>query len=262
MAGNELEVCKFIFNNLNSLELKHLNNIYEIATPIKGSSDLKVIKTVNDLSTISTQDSSKKADIYLNGSGVSIKQIGGSNCYNRLQRADLNQVFKQSNLTNIENKISLIDKDVNNYHQNLIKTRNVPWKNYFSEREFKKFLEFLMMKASPNLGFSANPAQYILEAPKKNISKSNIYLYTFYEYFNLYEEKISIAIRRQWVGQSSNSEHKRALSLSKKPDNCSWVFDEVVGEPKIHKKTGKRWRDDVPANERKTVYFLMIEKKK
>ena len=117
-----------------------------------------------------------------------------------------------------------------------------------------------MMKGSPNLGFSQYPAQYILEAPKKDIGIENINLYSFNEYFSLYKHKLSIAIRRQWVGQSS-SEHTRALGLSKKEDNYPWVFDEVVGEPNIGKTTGKRWRDDFPANQRKTVYFLMIEKK-
>lgn len=130
-----------------------------------------------------------------------------------------------------------------------------------AEQEFKQLLEFLMMKGSPNFGFSEYPAQYILEAPKKDINQNNINLYSFNEYFDLYKNKLSIAIRRQWVGQASESEHKRAFGLAKKLDNFPWVFDEVVGEPKIHKTTRKRWKDDFPINKRKTVYFLMIEKK-
>ena len=261
MAGNELKVCEFIFNNKNLLNLRHLGKIYEIATPVKGSSETKIIQSASDLSKISTESSNKKADIYLNRSGVSIKQTGGSFSFNRIQRANIIGLYQQLGFANIPNKLSLLDRDVNKFHQGLLTTRNVPWSNFLSEQEFENLLEFLMMKGSPNLGFSQYPAQYILEAPKKNIDLENINLYSFNEYFDLYKNKLSIAIRRQWVGQSS-SEHTRALGLSNKEDNYPWVFDEVVGEPKIGKTTGKRWRDDFPVDKRKTVYFLMIEKKK
>ena len=127
-----------------------------------------------------------------------------------------------------------------------------------------------MLKGSPNLGISKHPAQYILEAPASDIDRDNLNLYSFDrergrgflaisnrgvdEYFNLYKY-LTIAIIRQWIGQSSNSEHNRALSLLKKKDNLPWVFNNVVGKP----RTG--WRNDFPKSERKTVYFLMIEKK-
>ena len=256
MAGNELKVCEFIFNNINLLNLRHLGKIYEIAAPIKGSSEIKVIQSASDLSKISTESSSKKADIYLNRSGVSIKQTGGSFSFNRIQRANVINLYQQLEFANIQDKLSLLDRDVNKFHQGLLATHNVPWTNFLSEQEFKKLLEFLMMKGNPNLGISKYPAQYILEAPKKDISQNNINLYSFNEYFDLYKNKLSIAIRRQWVGQSSNSEHNRALGLAKKPDNFPWVFNEVVGEPR------SGWRDDFFTSKRKTVYFLMIEKKK
>jgi len=256
MAGNEKEVCEFIFNNLNTFKLKHLNTIHEISTPVKGSSNLKVIETVNDLSAISTQDSSKKADIYLNGTGVSIKQTGSSFAFNRIQRAEIINLYTQLGFINIQNKLSRIDTSVNQFHQSLLPTRNIPWVNFFSKQEFKKILEFLMMKGSPSKGISAHMAQYILEAPKSNINQQNMSLHSFDEYFDLYQDKLFIAIRRQWIGQSSDSEHKRALGLSKKPDNSPWVFNNVVGFP----RTG--WKNDFPVNQRKTVYFLMIEKKK
>ncbi|HHP7231968.1 MAG TPA: hypothetical protein ACFCUY_14060 [Xenococcaceae cyanobacterium] len=255
MAGNESKVCEFIFNNINLLNLRHLGKIYEIAAPIKGSSEIKVIQSVKDLSNISTESSSKKADIYLNRSGVSIKQTGGSFSFNRIQRANIIDLYQQLEFTAIPNKLSLLDQAVNKFHQGQLTTRNVPWTNFLSEQEFKTLLEFLMMKGSPNLGFSKYPAQYIVEAPKKDINQNNINLYSFSEYFDLYKNNLSIAIRRQWVGQSSNSEHNRALGLSKKPDNFSWIFHEVVREPR------SGWRDNFPTNERKTVYFLMIEKK-
>lgn len=169
MAGNELKVCEFIFDNTNLLNLRHLGKIYEIAAPVKESSEIKIIQSANDLSKISTESSGKKADIYLNRSGISIKQRG-SFSFNRIQRANIIDLYQQ--------------------------------------------LEFT------------------------GVSK----------------------IRRQWVGQSS-SEHTRALGLSNKKDNYPWVFDEVVGEPNIS-KTRKRWRDNFPIDKRKTVYFLMIEKKR
>ena len=48
MAGNELKVCEFIFNNMNSINLRHLGKIYEIAAPVKGNSEIKIIQTAND----------------------------------------------------------------------------------------------------------------------------------------------------------------------------------------------------------------------
>jgi len=262
--GNEIAVGKFILENLGQLNLKHLDLVYELGNPIKQSPGFRIINTENDLATIKSDSSSKKADIYLNRSGVSIKQTGGSNCFNRLQRKSIIDLFNKLKLTEPDKKLTLLDSVVTKFHQGLLDDRNVPWSNYFTEPEFKKLLKFLMMKASPNLGVSFNPAQYILEAPKKNIDKKNIHLYTFDEYFDLYKKKISIAIRRQWIGQSGG-EHKRALGIAnpkKNPDNSPWVFNGVAGEPRKSRTTGKRWRDDVSENERKTVYFLMIEKKK
>ena len=255
MAGNELKVCKFLLENIGHLNLNHLGVINEMSTPIKGSSNLTIINSEDDLVLVATQDSRKKADIHLNGNGISIKQIGGSFSFNRIQRANIATLYKQLEFTNIKTKLALIDKDVNKFHQGLLTRRNVPWQNYFSEQDFKKLLDFLMLKGSPNLGISNHPAEYILEAPISEINKNNINLYSFDEYFDRYKNNLTIAIRRQWVGQNSNSEHKRALGLAKKNSNLPWIFDEVVGEP----RTG--WRSDFPEAARKTVYFLMIEKK-
>ena len=255
MAGNELDVCKFLLINLGRVKLSHLDIIKEIAAPIKKSTDFKIITSFQDLSIVSTQDSSKKADIYLNKNGVSIKQTGGSFSFNRLQRANIVSLYQQLNFVNVERKLDLLDLDVNKFHQGLLRTRNVPWQNYLSQSDFRKLLNYLMLQGSPNKGLSSHPAKYILEAPASKINQNNVKLYSFEEYFDLYQDSLSFAIRRQWIGQSSNSEHKRALSLTKKIDNSPWVFDDVVGEP----RTG--WRDDFPKQNRKTVYFLMIEKK-
>ncbi len=117
-----------------------------------------------------------------------------------------------------------------------------------------------MTQGSPNLGFSKHPASYILEAPKANITQANIGVYTFDEYFEGFKQKIFFAIRRQWVGQSSDSEHKRALGLAKKEGNQKWVFNDIKGQPNISKKTGARWREDFIESDRKTVYLIFVEK--
>ena len=255
MAGNELEVCRFLLANIGQIDLNHLGIINKIAAPIKQSTNFKILNSEGDLSIVYTQDSRKKADIHLNGNGISIKQTGGSFAFNRIQRANIIALYHQLEFTDIENKLALLDRDVKKFNQGLLTSRNVPWQNYLLEQDFKKLLDFLMLRGSPNLGLSNYPAQYVLEAPASGINKNNIFLHSFNEYFELYKNNLTIAIRRQWVGQSSNSEHKRALSLANKNDNLPWVFDRVVGKP----RTG--WRSNFPKSERKTVYFLMIEKK-
>jgi hypothetical protein len=164
-------------------------------------------------------------------------------------------VFHTLNFSNPETILNKLDLEINNYHQGILSTRNICWSHFFSASYFQKLLQFLMMQGSPNYGLSKHPADYLLEAPAANINQSNLNLYTFEEYFQLYQNKLTIAIRRQWIGQNSNSEHKRALNISKKPDNQPWVFNNIVGTP----RTG--WRDDYEETMRKTVYFLMIEKK-
>ena len=111
-----------------------------------------------------------------------------------------------------------------------------------------------MVQGSPNVGFSSHPAEFVLEAPASNPSQTNINVFTFYEYFEEYKDKIKIAIRRQWVGQDSRSEHGRAVGLAEKKENAPWVFNEAVGTPR------SGWKRSIPASERKTVYFLMLEK--
>ncbi len=93
-------------------------------------------------------------------------------------------------------------------------------------------------------------------------SNGDLALYSFDEYFERYKLKFEVAIRRQWIGQESDSEHSRASGIARKVENAPWVFDDVVGHPKPHKTTQRRWRKDVPESDRRTVYFLMIEKKK
>jgi len=252
MAGNELVVTGFLLRNLGTISLKHLGPIAEIGAPT--SRGYKVITSLAELSSIATEDAGKKADIYINGKGVSIKQSGGSFSFNRLQRDNILAVFNKLGFSNPETKLARLDKEVEDFHRGLLGTRNRPWRNIFTEDDFKALLKFLMMLGSPNKGISSHPAEIILEAPPNITSANQINTYTFDDYFNTYSNNLVISIRRQWIGQNSNSEHKRASGLAKKKGNLPWVYNDVVGEP------NSGWMPGFPFADRRTVYFLMIEK--
>ncbi len=262
MAGNELEISRYLLVNKGQIHLNHIGRVEDVAAPIIGSDRYISLQTLDDLSRISTAHSGKKADVYLNGQGISLKQSGGSFAFNRLQRANLSEVHTSLGLTHPEVIIANLDREVQRFHRGLLLSRNQPWKNFFSEEDFKTLMIFLMLKGSPNQGLSDHPAEFILEAAKTVNSNSDLALYSFDEYFERYKLKFEVAIRRQWIGQESDSEHSRALGISRKLENAPWVFDDVVGQPKPHKITQRRWRRDFPESERRTVYFLMIEKKK
>lgn len=259
MAGNEIEITGFLLKNVEKVTLKHLGLIKEVgATTSKGG--FTKIKSLNELALISTEDAAKKADIYINGRGVSLKQSGASFPFNRLQRAELLEVFKLVGFKDPEKKLKRIDEEIDNFHNGLIQNRSRPWQNLFDESDFKELVKYLMMEGSPNHGYSAHPAEFILEAPKTGITPKNIQVFTFDEYFEGFKQNLFFALRRQWIGQSSNSEHGRATGLAKKEGNKKWVYDTISGEPRISKTTGTRWRADVPENERKTVYIIFVEK--
>jgi len=260
MAGNEIVIAEYLVLNLNKLSLPRFGIIKSIGVPSAESGEYVEVDNVRAIKRLlATEDSRKKADIYINGQGVSLKQQGASFSYNRLQRANLIEIFKLLKFDNPSSILSRLDKEVRNFHNGDIEGRNRPWQDFFTDSEFKALTKFLMVQGSPNVGFSAHPATYILEAPSRSISEACIGIFTFEEYFNKYKNSLKIAIRRQWYGQASNSEHGRAKSLMQKPENMPWIFNNVAGMPNVH-RSNKRWRDDVPANERKTVYFLMIEK--
>ncbi len=260
MAGNELKTIEFLVLNAGKISLKHLGLIEKIGAP-NSKGGFVSISSIQELELVSTEDSSKKADIYINGRGVSLKQSGSSFSFNRLQRAELLDVFCYLGFTDPEKKIEKLDKEIDNFHKGFKKNRNIPWKNIFNESDFKRLLDFLMTKGSPNQGYSSHPAELVLEAPSAYITKNNISVFTFNEYFESFRDNLFIAIRRQWIGQSSNSEHQRAMGLAQKVGNKKWVYDTISGEPRISKLTGKRWRDDIAENQRKTVYIIFIEKK-
>ncbi len=254
MPGNELEIGRFLLRNIGKLELPHIGIISDIGAPNPGQRGFAPITSLSEINLISSEDSHKKADIYINGKGVSLKQSGPSFPYNRLQRTNLRDLFIFLDFKNIEEMLENADEEVRKFHQGIMTFRSRPWTEFFNEDDFRVLSEYLMMKGSPNVGISPHPAELILEAPATNISSANIEVHTFDEYFDRYQDKLCIGIRRQWVGQSSDSEHKRALGLAKKEGNAPWVYREIAGEP----NTG--WRPNFPPEDRRTVYFLMIEK--
>jgi len=251
MPGNELAVIAYLLSMLNKITLPHLGKIIEIGAPNPSAQGYKIISEPSD---VSTEDSRKKADIYLNGKGVSIKQSGGSFLFNRLQRAELQKVYSDLDYTDIDAKLQQIDKTISDFHSGVTEGRNLPWQDLFNETDFKTLLHFLTMQGSPNYGDSTHPAEFILEAINSPTKPSDIHLMTFDEYFDTYKNQLKIAMRRQWVGQDSDSEHGRALSLIKKEGNAPWIFNDVIGQPI------SGWRQDIAEKDRKTVYFLMIEK--
>ncbi|MBL7703889.1 MAG: hypothetical protein JNM14_16685 [Ferruginibacter sp.] len=259
MAGNEMAIADFLFNNIGKATLNHLGLIKEIGAPDKSLNKYKAINNAEALKLISTQDSKKKADIYINGVGVSLKQTGPSFPYNRLQRADVLNLFNFLKLNNPEEILNKIDTEVDNFHVEKTSGRSRPWNTVFSETDFKKLVKYLMMEGSPKKQ-SNHPADFILEASKVISKAEDITVYTFDEYFDKYKDSIFLGVRRQWIGQGSKFEHRRAFGLKKKPENLKWVYDDVKGSPNPSKSTGFIWNPLWPEKDRKTVYMIFIEK--
>lgn len=259
MAGNEIEITKYLLNNLGTVKLNHLGLVINVGAPTSKGGFTNV-SSLEELALISTEDAAKKADIYINGRGVSLKQSGMSFSFNRLQRAELLDVFKTVGFACPDEKLLRIDKEIDDFHNGLIQKRSRPWQNLFDEVDFKRLVKFLMTEGSPNLGYSSHPAEFILEAPKSGITQQKIIVYNFDEYFEMFKQNLFVALRRQWIGQSSNSEHRRAIGLARKDGNRKWVYDTISGSPRVSKTTGTKWRDDVPESERKTVYIIFVEK--
>lgn len=251
MPGNEIEVCRFLFLNLQNITLEHVGQLREISAPSKLGG-YEQIEFLGDLAKISTSDARKKADVYLNGLGVSVKQRGASVLYNRLQRANLTELYSRLGFINVGKKIYQLDCEISRFHQGEI-LRDRFWQDFFVEEEFKGLLRFLMLQGSPNLGLSIHPAEFILEAPARTSAVTDIQIYSFDEYFEKYKHNIKIAIRRSWIGQLSRSEHGRALSISNKPENSPWTFCNVTSNP-------RKWRTDFSVSDRRTVHYLMLHK--
>lgn len=253
MAGNEQSVVRYLVesqNNSDRIILKHLGQVKLVQAPSKSG---LVTLDRDGIEFVVTESSSKKADIYINSYGVSVKQRNASVLYNRIQRKNILDLLDKLTIKNPDQYLNRIDKAVNDFHHGLTK-RDIDWNSFFNEDDFKKILEYLMMKGSLNLKDSKDPAAYILEAPKNLTSFQDIEVYTFNEYFEKYKNQITFGIRRSWIGQDSQSEHKRALSLSKNPKNSVWVYNSISGDP-------RGWNNSIPPESRKTVYYISLMKR-
>ena len=250
MAGNEAVVVKFLIQNKNHLTLNHLGKIIRIQNPSANGNLIEI----SDTSQLRTEDANKKADIFLNGVGVSIKQSGSSFLYNRLQRAEMLTIFQSLGFKNSGSTLTKIDSLVNKFHNGLFTTRDRHWSEGFNETDFKSLLCYLMMQGSANHGVSLHPATLVLTAPATSITAEKITCLTFAEYFEKYKGVIFISLRRQWVGQSSKSEHTRANGLAKKIGNAPWIFQDIVGTP----RDGWKSPADFPISKRRTVYMIFI----
>lgn len=250
MPGNESAVIKFLLENLGNCDLPHIGKLTHIGNPGSNGG----IETVFDASQVHSDNANKKADIYLNNRGISIKQSGANFSFNRIQRKFLPKFFETINLSRPALYTFKLDNLVHEFHNGNLQSRNQPWDLVFNQSDFFRLLRYLMLTGSPK-GVSPHPAELILSAPAILSSVEQMALQTFEEYFESNRDHISLSIRRQWVGQSSDSEHKRATGIATDMGNNPWVFHKVVGEP------NSGWRQDWPVEDRKTVYFLMLEER-
>lgn len=255
MPGNETDVLEFILTNKEDIILNGIGKIKTIKVPKEGS--FVELKSREDLSKVDSSDSTKKADFYINDIGISIKQEGSSPLYNKAQRKHLKDFFDfflfGDRITS--EIINNLDKEVDRYHQNQ-RIRDVQFSEIMSEDKFKKILKYLMLDGNADLKKNNFKAKLILVAKKKPIVSNDLNLMSFDDFFSKYRTLFVIALRRIWVGQLSDSEHSRALSISRNSENKKWVFNDISGKPNA--RNGKIWRDNFDKNNRKTVYYLNI----
>ena len=254
MPGNEDIVISFLVQSLQNKESLHLptiGDLKEVSMPIKEGK--KIINNTLDLENFSSNDRYKKADVYLNDCGISLKEECAP-LYNKIQRKHLPNLinFLFSNKSHsLENIISSLDFEIDMVNKGA--KRDIPWSKIFSENDFKMLLEFLMMKGYADTSTSSHQADYILIAPKK-ISPKNFYeikVLSFREYFERYKDKIMIAARRIWIGSNSKSENKRALSMSKSEFNKEWIYKNISGEP-------RQWDRSFPKEDRREIFYLNL----
>ena len=138
MAGNEKAIGEFLFSNRECINLKHIGTLRQIGIPFKNSPGYRLAESLSDISTLSTTDSRKKADVYLNGKGVSLKQAGSSFSFNRLQRANLIQVYSRLGLTDPQRILTQLDEEIYRFHKGVLSSRDRPWQNFFSKNDFKR----------------------------------------------------------------------------------------------------------------------------
>ncbi len=248
MPGNEISVIEYVLARKMHLHLNHIGVVETLYNPGPNGQRVEIL----DSSDVIADSSQKKADIYINQYGVSIKQSGGSFAFNRILRSNFDELLAHLNIDGRSKIVAKSDELIKLMHDGLLGSRARIWEEFFLQEDFYLVLRHLMLIGSP-ARISQHPATLILTAPPKIRADSEINVYTFDEYFEKEKDNLRISIRRQWVGQTSQSEHRRALSIASDPRNAPWVFDTISGEP-------RSWRADFPEEQRKTVYFLMIEK--
>jgi len=249
MAGNEKSIAAFLLENKSNLSLDHLGKIKTLHTPTNENPiELKSVQDIEDF--LRPDSAQKKADVLINGKGISLKQTGGSKAFNKFQRKWAKSFFKFLKFNNVSKKISNLDKAVSEFHRGDC-LRSYPWNKIFSTEEYKKLLHHLMMLGNQH-AMSPHQAELIITAPKKNISSKNIHCYTFDEYFENYKDLSFLAIRRTWTNQDS-SESSRAKSIAKVKENEPWVFNDIVGSPNSGFNPYEK--------DKRTVYYLDIEVK-
>ena len=254
MPGNEESVISFLVQSLQNekpLNLPIIGFLKEVSMPIKE--DKKIVRNTSDLKNFSSNDRYKKADVYLNDFGISLKEECAP-LYNKIQRKHLpnliNYLFPNK-LDLVDKTISLLDLEIDKVNQG--SNRDIQWSKIFSENDFRELLYFLMMRGYADTKISSHQVDYILIAPKK-ISHENIHeikVLSFEEYFERYKNKIMIAARRIWIGSNSNSENKRAHSISKSELNKEWIYKNISGEP-------RQWDKSFPIDDRREIFYLNI----
>lgn len=253
MPGNEKDVIEFLIKNRSQLHLPIIGNINKIEIPKEDN--LAEITNVNQLDSFSSDDAHKKADVFVNGKGLSIKQSGGNVAYNKIQRKHLIGFFsKFFNKEKNKQIIKMLDEKIKDFHQGKI-LRDVESSNIMSEEDFKKILEFLMLKGSTTKT-SSFQADLILISNKNIKSKNDINIFNFNDYYDNHKNKLVFALRRCWFGQIS-SEHNRASSIMQSKENAPWCFNSVSGEPASN-KDGEKWRKNINNTERRTIYYINI----
>jgi len=78
MPGNELKISEYLLGNIDKITLPLIGRLIEIGAPNQGRCGYTPINNLEDIKLLSSEDSHKKADIYINGKGMSIKQSGSS----------------------------------------------------------------------------------------------------------------------------------------------------------------------------------------
>tara|TARA_X000000368_G_C22968558_1_gene684344 strand:- start:482 stop:1258 length:777 start_codon:yes stop_codon:yes gene_type:complete len=258
MPGIENEVIKYVFSNKKKIKFNHLKNIISIKIPKKKK--LIKISNLDDIEENSSSDSSKKADVFFNDIGISIKAKNG-NPYNKLYRKDFSFMKKFiKNDDKYKQVVKNLEEKLKKIHSKDLK-RDVFWKDIIEEKYFKPVLKYLMMDGKPSKKNNF-PAKFLLIHDDSIKSNENLALLSFDEYFENYKDKIYFAFRRVWFGATS-SEHERAKNICYQHlESEGWCFKTITGKPAKRKDGKSIWRSDIMTSDRRTAYYLNIACKK